>query len=408
MFNYLFFDNSSPRHSNSDIVDIKHQPCVDENVTQYPETKIMSQIMHVDIPAALKWRRPWGGAGTGCTHSRWGCRSWPRRRRAWACRWPCRSAHRSLPEPRWGSWARRWSNMEQLEIEQRAGELITERAALLASVDKSIRRWREHEETERGIDCVVGTWWRRGPDGTPCTPSRTHLWPWRGWCGAPSPAGSGRCSGNLPRLIPTRPRCAKSSGTAGKMFAWLGGRRSLWSKIHPGCAWTQVERERRREREETKQNKGWRHLSRWALEAFRAEVMEDSFTYSPSAMHSNSSTCPLNTILELVGPDGMRKVGFLSSAGSSIVTHTQRELLPALLHASTTGWRSRPGADPSLSLSFLLRGLMKPLSYNGSAMHGHWATSLPLSHILWFYCHVVFYCTTFCGCLQPINPPLGL
>ena len=57
------------------------------------------------------------------------------------------------------------------------------------------------------------------------------------------------------------------------------------------------------------------------LRLFRAEVMADSFTYSPSAMHSISNTCPLSTILELEGPDGMRKVGFLSSAGSSIVTH---------------------------------------------------------------------------------------
>lgn len=56
------------------------------------------------------------------------------------------------------------------------------------------------------------------------------------------------------------------------------------------------------------------------------------FTYSPSAMHSISSTCPLSTVLELEGPDGMRNVGFLLSAGSSIVIHRFRnKLLPTLL-----------------------------------------------------------------------------
>lgn len=42
--------------------------------------------------------------------------------------------------------------------------------------------------------------------------------------------------------------------------------------------------------------------------------------YSPSAIHSNSRTCPLSTILELLEPEGMRKVGFLSSAKPSAVT----------------------------------------------------------------------------------------
>lgn len=45
-------------------------------------------------------------------------------------------------------------------------------------------------------------------------------------------------------------------------------------------------------------------------------------TYSPSAMHSISSTCPLSTVLELESPDGMKNDGLLSLAGSSEVTHT--------------------------------------------------------------------------------------
>ena len=42
--------------------------------------------------------------------------------------------------------------------------------------------------------------------------------------------------------------------------------------------------------------------------------------YSPSAIHSNSRTCPLSTILELLEPDGIRKVGLLSSAEPSAAT----------------------------------------------------------------------------------------
>lgn len=75
------------------------------------------------------------------------------------------------------------------------------------------------------------------------------------------------------------------------------------------------------------------HSSTWALEAFRTKEMADSFTYSASAIHSISSTCPLSTVLELEGPDGMRKDGFLSSAGSSTVTHRfTMKLLPTPLH----------------------------------------------------------------------------
>lgn len=43
-------------------------------------------------------------------------------------------------------------------------------------------------------------------------------------------------------------------------------------------------------------------------------------------MHSISSLSPLNTILELDEPDGMRKVGLLSSTGASIFTHTQNHM----------------------------------------------------------------------------------
>lgn len=42
-------------------------------------------------------------------------------------------------------------------------------------------------------------------------------------------------------------------------------------------------------------------------------------------MHSISSLSPLNTILELDEPDGMRKVGLLSSTGASIFTHTRTQ-----------------------------------------------------------------------------------
>lgn len=58
----------------------------------------------------------------------------------------------------------------------------------------------------------------------------------------------------------------------------------------------------------------------------------NSFTYSPSAMHSISSTCPLNTVMELDGPDGMSNNGFLSSAGASRVTRSEIKLLPNLQH----------------------------------------------------------------------------
>lgn len=100
-----------------------------------------------------------------------------------------------------------------------------------------------------------------------------------------------------------------------------------------------------------KEKRWWWYLSRWPLEAFRTEIM-DSFTYSPSAMHSISSTCPLNTILELEGPDGMRKVGFLSSSGSSVVPHTHKQKSSASVHNTV---RIQPGLShpPILALQCL-------------------------------------------------------
>ena len=158
----------------------------------------------------------------------------------------------------------------------------------------------------------------------------THLWPRRGWCGAPCHACSWRCSGNLPRPMPPRSRCAGSSGSTGRTCAGPGDRRSVWSRRLLGWAWFQRGRERER----------WRHSSRcrWALEAFSTVVMADSLTYSPSAIHSISSTWPLSTVWELEEPDGMRKVGFLSSTGSSVVRDWHRNVLLSLLHLSITQW----------------------------------------------------------------------
>ncbi len=197
--------------------------------------------------------------------------------------------------------------MEQLKIERRAAE------------GRRINHW---ARCPVGICALIsyemegeGGWRDRKKEWLRVS-SQTHLWPWRGWCGAPSPAGSWPCSGNLLHLIQTRSQCEGSCWSARRICVLMGGRRSLWTRRFQGWAWIQREREREREG----RDKEWRwHSSRWALEQ---EVMADSFTYSPSAIHSISSTCPLNTILELEGPDGMRKVGFLSSAGSSTVTHT--------------------------------------------------------------------------------------
>lgn len=168
-------------------------------------------------------------------------------------------------------------------------------------------RWRARESEKK-------EWlW---PDGILCVSSQTHLWLRHGWCGELSQVDSWQCSGNLLHQIQTHPQYAGSSGSAGRMCAWPGNRRSLWSRIFQGWAWIQREREGRDEYKER-----WWHSSRWALEGFRTEEMAESFTYSPSAIHSISSTCPLNTILELEGPDGMRKLGLLSSIGSSVVAH---------------------------------------------------------------------------------------
>lgn len=50
-------------------------------------------------------------------------------------------------------------------------------------------------------------------------------------------------------------------------------------------------------------------------------------------MHSISSLSPLNTILELDEPDGMRKVGLLSSTGASIFTHTHARRIIWVMNA---------------------------------------------------------------------------
>lgn len=42
-----------------------------------------------------------------------------------------------------------------------------------------------------------------------------------------------------------------------------------------------------------------------------------SIAYSPSAIHSNSRTCPLRTIFELVEPVGTKNEGCRSSTGFS-------------------------------------------------------------------------------------------
>lgn len=146
--------------------------------------------------------------------------------------------------------------------------------------------------------------------GPPCVSSVTNLGPWRGWCGVWSPADSWQCSGNLQRRIRRRSQCATSSGSAGRTCVWPGVRCSLWTRKPPAWVWGKQWR-----------NKKWWwrwHWSRWSLRALERDLIGHYFTHSPSAIHSISSTCPLNTILELEEPDGMRNVGRLSSIGSSM------------------------------------------------------------------------------------------
>lgn len=95
--------------------------------------------------------------------------------------------------------------------------------------------------------------------------TRTHLWPWRGWCGALSRVDSWRCSGNLPRLTRTRSQYEGSSGSAGRTCAWLADRRSLWSRRLQGWVWNQSETEKERGEGD---KEWWWHLSRRTLEAF--------------------------------------------------------------------------------------------------------------------------------------------
>lgn len=110
-----------------------------------------------------------------------------------------------------------------------------------------------------------------------------------------------------------------------------------------------------RQAEETKSNDDTRAGGH--SRALRAEVMAaNSFTYSPSAMHSISSTWPLSTILELEGPDGTRRVGFLSSAGSSTVTHTHTQIYKEKTYYFLFQWWKL--------FLVLLCGVMKPLLYS--------------------------------------------
>lgn len=150
-----------------------------------------------------------------------------------------------------------------------------------------------------------------------------HLWPRRGWCGALSPAGFWPCSGNLPRPTLTHSQYVGSCCSAGRIYAWQGVHWPFWSKQFQG--WVCIERAT-----------DWWSCPRTVQHSGR-EVMAGTLTHSPSAMHSISSMCPLNTVLRLEVPVGIRKVGLLSSTGASTVTHTQsknRKELPSPLHQS--------------------------------------------------------------------------
>ncbi len=173
------------------------------------------------------------------------------------------------------------------------------------------------------------------PDGRLCLSSLAHLSPWRGLYGAQSQGRSWQCSGNLRHRTLTRSRFEGSSDSAGKMCAWWEDRCSFWSKRRQGWACNQSHTE-------TGKRQRLVMTRRWALEPLKSKAKADSFTYSPSGMHSISSTCPLNTVLELVGPDGMRKDGFLTSAGSSTVTHT---FIKRIITSSTAWIQKRVGVQ---------------------------------------------------------------
>lgn len=254
-------------------------------------------------------------------------------------------------------------------------------------------RWRENEETERRIDCVATRW--------------TNGWWW--WCCA---LHHGRTfdrdvDGVVHRAEPI------PGGAAVISCVWFGHVHDAQGLlvVQEGCAlgWEIAAhfvpgdfRGGPGFKERDKDKEWWWCLSRWALESFRA----DSFTYSPSAMHSISSTCPLNTILELEGPDGMRKAGFLSSAGSSIVTHKEK-----YYHLFCV--RPQQSDDPGLNQTLhihspffsALCGIIKtsPLQWlcNARAL-SHFITDHNSQIFMVgckFYCHVVFYCSAFCECL---------
>lgn len=65
----------------------------------------------------------------------------------------------------------------------------------------------------------------------------THLWPWRGWCGARSRADSSPGSGTLLHPTRTRSQCEAFSGSAGKTSAWPGDRRWFCSRRFQELVW---------------------------------------------------------------------------------------------------------------------------------------------------------------------------
>lgn len=234
---------------------------------------------------------------------------------------------------------------------EQAGELLTEHTALLASVHESIMRWREreNEQTKR----------ERG------RPSHHMVKGLMGHCWSHHTHTFDRDTNvlvNWAKLVP---------GSAA-VFSCIRFRHVYYAQgllvVQEGCArgWQVTTqfcpgdvrggpgfRRRRRESQTLRVMKALEQVGTWWM-AFRTEEVAGLFTHSPSATHSISSTCPLNTILELEGPDGMRKVGFLSSTGSSVVTHMHDNSSYYSSSASAhRRRRSRPAPGTSHSLTSL-------------------------------------------------------
>lgn len=110
-------------------------------------------------------------------------------------------------------------------------------------------------------------------------------------------------------------------------------------------------------------------------------------TYSPSAMHSISSTCPLSTVIELEGPDGMKNDGLLSFAGSSADAHTR--------FRGRHSYHTSPLRSSAVTAAKPLRSGTRPLHYR------------PQSPCFMIRCkfYVVVYRSGFCG--RQLNSPLG-